>query len=141
MPDNTIYDRSRQKREEILLLMSEESDLLPPLICLALLFLIWSCEYSLKVFSTFSVNEILVNGKGCLFLRYSSSHILYFIRSLSFRDDVYAYFFLALLWWVKTFVAWVVVPTIFEASSLSSFCVEGMLGCFSRYSVLRKVPL
>ena len=75
------------------------------------------------------------------FLRFSSSHMIHFIRSLSFHGGVYAYFFLALLRLVKTFEVWVVVPTILEASSPSSFRVEGTSGCSSRYSVLKKVPL
>ena len=111
-----------------------------PSIYLALLFLIWSSEYSFKGFSAFPINEILVKDKGRPILCFSSSHIIHFIRSLSFHDDVYAYLFLALLRWVKTFVAWDVVPTILEAST-SSFCAGGTSGCFSSYSVLKKVPL
>ena len=74
-------------------------------------------------------------------IRFFSSHIMHFTRSLSFDDDVYAHFVLALLRLAKNLVAWRIVPSILEASSHSSFCVEGTSGCFSRYSVLKKTPL
>ena len=52
-----------------------------------MLFLICSAEYSRKVFSVFSVNDILAKGKEHPFLRFGSSYIVHFVRSLSISID------------------------------------------------------